>query len=195
MKQLFKYYKNLSYEVGCDEAGRGCLAGPVVGAAVMLDPKIEIIGLKDSKKLSEQARNCLRTEIESKAMCWSVFMVHADEIDRINILQASLKAMHQAVLDLPRKASLVLIDGNKLLPDSALEQIAIIKGDGLYQSIAAASILAKTHRDEFMSGLSEEYPQYGWEQNKAYPTIYHRRMIRIHGLSPYHRKTYRISHA
>ena len=178
-------------EAGCDEAGRGCLAGPVFAAAVILPPRFSHPLLNDSKKLTEEQRNELRPVIEKKAVAWAVAMVDHEEIDRINILKASFKAMHLAIDNLATRPELLLIDGNRFTPYFGLLHQCIIQGDGKYASIAAASILAKTHRDEFMQRLHTEYPHYGWDANKGYGTPHHRGQLRIHGMSPYHRKTFK----
>ena len=190
MNKLLTYYKKNLCEISCDEAGRGALAGPVYAAAVILDRKKPIHGLQDSKQLTENQRNRLRIEIEDKALYWKVCSVDPQEIDKINILKASLKAMFMAVRECPVNFDIVLIDGNKLIPQVQWNQLAVVKGDGKYQSIAAASILAKTHRDEHMIHLHQEYPHYGWDQNKAYATKHHVKAIESYGLSPYHRKTF-----
>ena len=184
------YYKKNKYEAGTDEAGRGCLAGPVYTAAVILDRKTTILGLDDSKKLQEKQRNELRAEIESKALHWVVKSITPKEIDRINILQASLKAMYQCIQELEIEPELILVDGNRRIPLLTLNQKTIIKGDGIYQSIAAASILAKTHRDEYMQKIHKKHPEYHWNQNKGYPTEVHRLAIQEFGLTSYHRKTF-----
>jgi ribonuclease HII len=178
-------------EAGCDEAGRGCLAGPVFAASVILPKRFSHPLLNDSKQLTEETRNELRPIIERKAIAWAVAMIDHEEIDRINILQASFKAMHQAVDQLNTRPELLLIDGNRFAPYFGILHHCIIQGDGLYASIAAASILAKTHRDEYMQKLHEEHPQYGWNQNKGYGTLYHRQQLKAHGMSPYHRKTFK----
>ncbi|MGB3084398.1 MAG: ribonuclease HII [Saprospiraceae bacterium] len=189
---LKTYYKNILYEAGCDEAGRGPLAGPVFAAAVILDPNQEILGLNDSKKLNEKERNILRTEIESKALCWSVCKLEPIEIDQINILQASLKAMRICLLDLKIRPTSIIIDGNKKIPHLEIEQYCIVKGDAKFQSIAAASILAKTHRDQYMLEIHQEFPLYGWNQNKGYPTLKHRMAIQQFGICKYHRKSFQM---
>lgn len=190
--KLLSYYKNSLYEAGCDEAGRGPLAGPVFAAAVMLHPDHPIIGLDDSKKLNENHRIALRQEIEKKALAWAVESIDAETIDRINILQASLAAMRNCIIRLKTKPSIVLVDGNKKIPYLPIEQYCIVKGDGLYESIAAASILAKCYRDEFMLKIHEEFPQYGWNENKGYPTEKHREATLKYGISIYHRKSFKL---
>lgn len=190
---LRTYYKKKLYEAGCDEAGRGCLAGPVVAAAVMLDPARPIRGLRDSKELSAERRSRLRIEIEDKALTYAVAFCDPEEIDRINILRASLLAMYRALMKLSPSPVHVLIDGNQLIRDLPFEQTCIVKGDALYQSIAAASILAKTHRDEYMSELHLSFPQYNWISNKGYPSAEHRRAVINFGSCIHHRKSFRIS--
>lgn len=178
-------------EAGCDEAGRGCLAGPVFAAAVILPSRFSNPLLNDSKQLTKEDRDKLRPIIERKALAWAVAMIDHEEIDRINILQASFKAMHLAIDQLQSKPGLLLIDGNRFSPYFGILHHCIIGGDGIYASIAAASVLAKTHRDEYMQKLHIEFPQYCWDQNKGYATALHRQQIQNHGLSPYHRKTFR----
>ncbi len=179
-------------EAGCDEAGRGCLAGPVFAASVILPTGFRHPLLNDSKQVTEEDRNKLRPIIEKKAIAWAVGIVDHIEIDRINILKASFKAMHLAIDQLPTRPDLLLIDGHMFSPYLGIVHQCVIGGDGLYASIAAASILAKTHRDAYMKQLHEEYPHYGWHENKGYGTRHHRAKITEHGLSPYHRKTFGI---
>lgn len=179
-------------EAGCDEAGRGCLAGPVFAAAVILPATFRHPLLNDSKQVVEADREKLRPIIERKAIAWAVAMIDHTEIDRINILKASFKAMHLAVDRLSVKPELLLIDGNLFSPYFGIVHHCVIGGDAIYSSIAAASILAKTHRDEYMQKLHAEYPDYGWNENKGYATALHRERIQIHGLSPHHRKTFGI---
>ena len=179
-------------EAGCDEAGRGCLAGPVVAAAVILDPNNPIIGLDDSKKISEKNRELLRPEIEKKALAWAVGIVTNVEIDKINILQGSFLAMHRALDQLKPKAKFIIVDGNRFIPYKKVKHETIVKGDGKYQNIAAASILAKTHRDEIMRKLHEQYPHFGWDRNKGYPTKAHRLGIRNQGPTEWHRMTFQL---
>ncbi len=179
-------------ECGCDEAGRGCLAGAVFAAAVILPHDFDLPLLNDSKKLTEKQRESLRPIIEEKALAWSVASVSAEEIDKINILKASHLAMHRAIDGLLIRPDRLLIDGNRFTPYQDIEAHCIIKGDGKLMSIAAASILAKTYRDEEMLLLDKEYPQYGWAKHKAYPTKAHREAIRKYGISPYHRKTFKL---
>jgi ribonuclease HII len=177
-------------EAGCDEAGRGCLAGPVFAAAVILGWDFENKEIDDSKKLTEMKRDRLRRTIEKEAMAWSVASVDNLEIDRVNILNASILAMHKAIAGLQLKPEMLLIDGNKFKPYGEIPHKCIIKGDAKFMSIAAASILAKTHRDEYMIGLASRYPEYGWETNKGYPTLLHRMAIARLGLTPFHRLSY-----
>ena len=179
-------------EAGCDEAGRGCLAGPVTAAAVILPPDFHDDLINDSKQLTERQREQLRPIIEREAVAWAVAMVGPDEIDRINILRASITAMHRALDQLAVRPEGILVDGNRFLPYHDIPHTTIIKGDGKMLSIAAASILAKTHRDEFMRQLDKEYPQYGWSRNKGYPTPDHRAAIAKHGVTPYHRHTFQL---
>ncbi len=180
-------------EAGCDEAGRGCLCGPVSCAAVILPPNFDCPELNDSKQLSEKKRALLRPIIEEKALAWAVVMVEAEEIDRINILQASITGMHRALDRLKIRPEHILVDGNKFRKYNDIPHTTVVKGDATYMSIAAASILAKTHRDELMERLAEEYPYYGWAVNKGYPTKAHRAAIALHGVTPHHRLTFRLS--
>ena len=179
-------------EAGCDEAGRGCLAGPVTAAAVILPPDFSNDMINDSKQLTERQRELLRPVIEREALAWAVAMVSPQEIDRINILRASIMAMHRALDQLAVRPEGILVDGNRFFPYHDIPHTTIIKGDGKMLSIAAASILAKTHRDEYMRQLDKEYPQYGWARNKGYPTPDHRAAIARHGVSPYHRRTFQL---
>ena len=179
-------------EAGCDEAGRGCLAGPVVAAAVILDPENPIEALNDSKKLSEKKRNELRLLIEEKALAWEVVQLTPKQIDEINILNASLVGMHQAACSLKIKPEHLLIDGNRFVKESEFPFSCMIKGDARFQSIAAASILAKTHRDQFMAEIHLECPEYNWAKNKGYPTKEHRVAIAAHGASRYHRMSFKL---
>jgi ribonuclease HII len=192
MGGLKKFHKRGALEAGCDEAGRGCLAGPVVAAAVILPIQFDHPLLDDSKKLSESQRALLRPIIESNALAWAVGVVDVHEIDEINILNASFLAMHRAVDQLSSKPELLLIDGNRFKPYNNIEHHCIIKGDGIYRSIAAASVLAKTHRDELMEGLHEQFPQYSWRKNKGYPTANHRTAIRNHGACILHRMSFTL---
>lgn len=186
------YYTDL-VEAGCDEAGRGCLAGSVYAAAVILPPNYDNALLNDSKKLTEKARRTLRDQIVRDAVAWAVGVVTPEEIDRINILNASFLAMHRALDQLTTRPEAVIVDGNRFTPYRDLPYATIVKGDGKYQAIAAASILAKTFRDDYMNGLADEYPFYDWKSNKGYPTKKHREGIRLHGISPYHRKSYNLT--
>lgn len=189
---LLLYLEPGRLEAGCDEAGRGCLAGPVFAAAVILPDGYTNDLLNDSKKLSEHTRDALRPVIERDALAWAVGIVDNDEIDHINILQASFLAMHRAVDGLSVRPDFLLIDGNRFRPYDGISHQCIVKGDGKMMSIAAASILAKTHRDEFMKRIHEEFPQYGWNVNKGYPTKAHREAIARFGATPYHRHTFRL---
>lgn len=184
-------YRNL-VEAGCDEAGRGCLAGPVVAAAVILPKNYKHPVLNDSKKLTANQRAEMREEIMKSAIAWKVAFVDNLEIDEINILRASIKAMHLAIEGLSRQPQFLLIDGNRFFPYRDIGHRTIIKGDGLYYPIAAASVLAKTFRDEYMEKIHEEFPVYGWNRNKGYPTTFHRQAILAHGVSPYHRKSFTL---
>lgn len=190
---LEPYFKQEVTEAGCDEAGRGCLAGPVFAAAVILPARAGIDGLDDSKKLSEAKRNFLRTEIERKAVAWAVASVAPQEIDEINILNASFLAMHRALDQLTSRPAHLLIDGNRFRPYYDIPHQCIIGGDGKYLSIAAASVLAKTYRDDHMKQLHDQYPHYDWASNKGYPTRRHREAIMMHGSSPFHRKSFRLT--
>ena len=185
------YYSNL-IEAGCDEAGRGCLAGSVYAAAVILPRDYDNPLLNDSKKLTEKRRKDLRDQIVRDAVAWAVGVVTPEEIDKINILNASFLAMHRALDQLTIRPEAVIVDGNRFNPYHDLPYTTIVKGDGKYQSIAAASILAKTFRDEYMDSLANEYPYYDWQKNKGYPTKAHREGIRDHGPSPYHRMSYNL---
>lgn len=185
------YYSNL-IEAGCDEVGRGCLAGSVYAAAVILPKDYDNPLLNDSKKLTEKRRKVLRDQIVRDAVSWAVGVVTPEEIDKINILNASFLAMHRALDQLTIRPEAVIVDGNRFNPYRDLPYTTIVKGDGKYQSIAAASILAKTFRDEYMDSLANEYPYYDWQKNKGYPTKAHREGIRDHGPSPYHRMSYNL---
>jgi ribonuclease HII len=177
-------------EAGCDEAGRGCLAGPVFAAAVIMPERYRLPNLNDSKQLSAEIRNELRPLIEAKAIAWAVAMIDHEEIDRINILRASFKAMHLAIDALQQRPAQLLIDGNRFVPYLGIPHTCVIGGDGIYASIAAASILAKTHRDAYMQRLHLEHPHYGWDENKGYGTKAHREAIAAHGLSAFHRRSF-----
>jgi ribonuclease HII len=180
-------------EAGCDEAGRGCLAGSVFAAAVILPPDFHHPLLNDSKQMTERRRNQLREIIEREALAWHVAEVTAERIDQINILHASIEGMNIALKALATTPEYIVIDGNRFHTDLSTPWRTIVKGDGKYANIAAASVLAKTHRDEYMMRIAEEYPMYGWAKNKGYPTREHRIAVREYGLSPYHRKSFNIS--
>ena len=183
-------YQQELIEAGCDEAGRGCLAGSVFAAAVILPPDFHHPLLNDSKQMTERARNILREVIEREAVAWAVAEVTAERIDEINILKASIEGMNIAASQLKLKPEFLAIDGNRFTSHCGLPYQCIVKGDGKYANIAAASVLAKTHRDEYMLRLHEEYPHYGWDRNKGYPTKEHRLAIREYGLTPYHRLSF-----
>ena len=185
------YYKDM-IEAGCDEAGRGCLAGSVYAAAVILPPNYQNADLNDSKKLTDKKRKVLREQIERDAVAWAVGVVTPEEIDQINILNASFLAMHRALDQLKVRPEAVIVDGNRFKPYQDLPYTTIVKGDGKYLAIAAASILAKTYRDDYMDALAEEYPQYDWKSNKGYPTKKHRAAIKEFGTTPYHRMSYNL---
>ena len=189
---LKSHYHEGLVEAGCDEAGRGCLAGSVYAAAVILPPDYENATLNDSKQLTEKQRYALREVIVRDAVAWAVGVVTPEEIDKINILNASILAMHRALDQLAVRPEAIIVDGNRFKPYHDLPWATIVKGDGKYLSIAAASILAKTFRDDYMSNLAEEFPQYGWSGNKGYPTRKHREAIRIHGIAPYHRRSFNL---
>ncbi|WP_339788282.1 ribonuclease HII [uncultured Imperialibacter sp.] len=189
---LLPFFNKGVIEAGCDEAGRGCLAGPVVAAAVILPPDFHHKVLTDSKQLSEKQRMALKEDVKSAAIAWAVGWCSPEEIDKINILNASFVAMHRAVDQLKKVPEHLLIDGNRFKKYKELPHNCIIKGDSLYYSIAAASILAKTYRDEWMERLGEEFPVFQWAKNKGYPTMDHREAIRAHGITPYHRKSFRL---
>ncbi|MBK3517952.1 ribonuclease HII [Carboxylicivirga marina] len=192
MLHLLPYLNEQLTEAGCDEAGRGCLAGPVVAAAVILPKDFKHELLNDSKQLTEKQRQKLRPIIEQEAIAWAVSFVNHQEIDEINILKASYLAMHRSVDQLTTKPEHLLIDGNRFIPYKGIEHTCVVKGDGKYLSIAAASVLAKTHRDDYMEKMHEQYPHYAWDKNKGYPTKAHRAGIKEHGISPFHRKTFRL---
>jgi ribonuclease HII len=187
---LLPYYYKDKTEAGCDEAGRGCLAGSVYAAAVILPKDYHNDLLNDSKQLTAHQRYLLRETIEHDAIAWAVGVVTAQEIDKMNILRASITAMHRAIDQLAVRPEALIIDGNRFYPYHDLPYTTIVKGDGKYLSIAAASILAKTYRDDYMRELHKEYPYYGWDHNAGYPTKGHRQGIAEHGLSPYHRLTF-----
>jgi ribonuclease HII len=189
---LLPFFNKGVIEAGCDEAGRGCLAGPVVAAAVILPPDFHHEVLTDSKQLTEKQRMLLKDDVKSDAIAWAVGWCSPEEIDKINILNASFVAMHRAVDQLKKVPEHLLIDGNRFKKYKELPHNCIIKGDSLYYSIAAASILAKTYRDEWMERLGDEFPVYQWAKNKGYPTADHRDAIRAHGITPYHRKSFRL---
>jgi ribonuclease HII len=189
---LAAYFTKTKIEAGCDEAGRGCYAGPVVAAAVILPKNFKHPLLNDSKKLSESQREILRPIIEEQAIAWGIGVVDHEEIDRTNILKASFKAMHKAIDQMTKRPALLLIDGNRFIPYFQIPHQCFVKGDGRFASIAAASIIAKTYRDRLMQDLHTEFPQYGWDRNKGYGTATHRKAIEIHGLCRYHRKSFRL---
>jgi ribonuclease HII len=189
---LHSFHQTELIEAGCDEAGRGCLAGPVFAAAVILPPDFYHPWLNDSKQVSEKQRDALREIIEKESLAWAVAEVSAEEIDKINILKSSLLAMHRALDQLRTRPQFILVDGNKFHPYPATPHLCVVKGDGKYASIAAASVLAKTHRDEAMYRLHQEYPHYQWQKNKGYPTAAHREAIRQHGISPWHRRSFQL---
>ena len=189
---LASHYYEGKVEAGCDEAGRGCLAGSVYAAAVIFPENYQNEDLNDSKQLTDKRRKLLREIIERDAVAWAVGIVTPEEIDRINILNASILAMHRALDQLKVRPEAVIVDGNRFKPYQKLPHTTIVKGDGKYLSIAAASILAKTYRDDYMDALAEEYPQYDWLSNKGYPTQKHRDAIRQYGMTPYHRKSFNL---
>ncbi|MBQ2572868.1 MAG: ribonuclease HII [Bacteroidales bacterium] len=190
---LKPYFQKNTIEAGCDEAGRGCLAGPVYAAAVILPPDYKNETLNDSKQLSEKKRDELRAEIERDAISFCVASMDNNEIDQINILKASILSMHKAVSGLTVIPQLLLIDGNKFIPYENIPHKCIVKGDATYMSIAAASILAKTYRDEFMYKIAKEFPEYHWDENKGYPTKSHRAAIMEYGITKYHRLSYKLT--
>lgn len=193
MAALLHHYSEFVPEAGCDEAGRGCLAGPVVAAAVILPPDFFHPLLDDSKKMSEKNRMLLKEIIEEQALEWAVAFVDNVEIDKINILNASIKAMHLALDQLKQRPAYIIADGNRFKPYENIPHTTIVKGDGKYMSIAAASILAKTHRDIFMQDLHQHFPHYGWHENKGYPAPAHRLAISVHGITSHHRKSFRLN--
>jgi len=188
---LLSKHSEYLYETGTDEAGRGCLAGPVTAAAVILPEDFELELLNDSKQLSEKTREYLRPLIQQKALCYHVVHIQPEIIDEINILNASIRAMQECIVKLSPVPHYIIVDGNRFKPVHNIPHSCIIKGDSKYLSIAAASVLAKTCRDEYMSRLHEQYPMYNWKQNKGYPTVEHREAIRKHGLTPHHRLSFR----
>jgi len=185
-------FSGLDIECGTDEAGRGCLAGPVTAAAVILPEKFNNAVLNDSKKLSVKKRETLKVIIEKQALTYAVANIFPEDIDKINILNASILAMHRSIDDLNEIPQFIIVDGNRFKPYKDLPFKTIVKGDGKYMSIAAASILAKTYRDEYMIGLHDEYPMYNWKQNKGYPTVEHREAIKKYGITKYHRKSFKL---
>ena len=189
---LKPFFQELMPEAGCDEAGRGCLAGPVFAAAVILPPDYSNPLLNDSKKITEALRYQLRESIQQEALYWAVAKIDAQEIDKINILNASIKAMHLALDQLKNKPSFIIIDGNRFKPYKKVPHATIIKGDGKFSSIAAASILAKTYRDDFMLAEHEKFPAFNWKKNKGYPTVDHRMAIEEFGRSPLHRMSFKV---
>jgi len=189
---LKSFFKPNCQEAGTDEAGRGCLAGPVVAAAVILPANFSHELLNDSKKLTEKQRQFLRPIIEKEALAWGVGYVWQEEIDEINILQASILAMHKSIDKLSKIPQHIIVDGNKFNTYKEIPHETIIKGDGKYLSIAAASVLAKTYRDDYMEKIHQDFPNYAWDRNKGYPTKVHRQGIREHGITKHHRKTFRL---
>ncbi len=189
---LASHYYEGKIEAGCDEAGRGCLAGSVYAAAVIFPEGYTNEELNDSKQLTDKRRKKLREIIERDALAWAVGIVTPEEIDKINILNASILAMHRALDQLQIRPEAVIVDGNRFNPYNGLPHTTIVKGDGKYLSIAAASILAKTYRDDYMDKLAEEFPQYDWLGNKGYPTKKHREAIKVHGITPYHRRSFNL---
>lgn len=189
---LASHYYEGKIEAGCDEAGRGCLAGSVYAAAVIFPEGYTNEELNDSKQLTDKRRKKLREIIERDALAWAVGIVTPEEIDKINILNASILAMHRALDQLQIRPEAVIVDGNRFKPYNGLPHTTIVKGDGKYLSIAAASILAKTYRDDYMDKLAEEFPQYDWLGNKGYPTKKHREAIKVHGITPYHRRSFNL---
>lgn len=193
MPSLLHNFSGAKLECGTDEAGRGCLAGPVVAAAVILPEGFECSALNDSKQLTEKERDALRPIIEQNAIAWAVGIVDNIEIDQINILNASILAMHKAIDGLALRPQFIISDGNRFKPFKNIPHQTIVKGDAKYLSIAAASVLAKTHRDELMQALHAEYPHYDWDKNKAYPTLAHRKAIALNGTTPYHRMSFNLT--
>jgi ribonuclease HII len=191
-KHLLASWSDYLIEAGCDEAGRGCLAGPVFAAAVILPNGFTCPALNDSKKLSEKLRKQLRIYIEENSLAWAVASVDNKTIDKINILQASYLAMHEAVKKLSHTPQMLLIDGNRFNPYPGISHECFVKGDARFMPIAAASVLAKTHRDEFMQQIHSDYPHFGWDRNKGYPTATHINALRVYGPSPWHRISFQI---
>ncbi|MHA3787596.1 ribonuclease HII [Flavobacterium hauense] len=189
---LLSNFSGLQYETGTDEAGRGCLAGPVTAAAVILPEDFELALLNDSKQLSEKIREHLRPIIQEKALCYHITNIEPEIIDEINILNASIRAMQECIIKLTPIPNYIIVDGNRFKPVDNIPHSCIIKGDSKYLSIAAASILAKTYRDDYMNMIHEEYPMYNWKKNKGYPTMEHREAIRKYGITKYHRKSFRL---
>jgi ribonuclease HII len=189
---LKPFYQELAPEAGCDEAGRGCLAGPVFAAAVILPSDFSHPLLNDSKQIKEKTRYALREMIQSTALSWAVAYIDQEEIDNINILNASIKAMHLALEQLTQQPAFIVVDGNRFKPYKTIPHATIIKGDGLYASIAAASILAKTYRDDFMLEMHEQYPQYNWKKNKGYGTVDHRKAMEEFGRCALHRNSFQL---
>ncbi|MBU3822661.1 ribonuclease HII [Flavobacteriaceae bacterium XHP0103] len=185
-------HSDFKLECGTDEAGRGCLAGPVTAAAVILPEAFENSILNDSKQLTEKKRDLLKSIIENESLTFSVAHIFQEEIDKINILNASILAMHKSIESLNTAPEFIIVDGNKFKPFKNIPFETIIKGDGKYMSIAAASVLAKTHRDAYMNAIHEEYPMYNWKKNKGYPTAEHREAIKKYGITKYHRKSFRL---
>ena len=185
-------YSGFSLEAGTDEAGRGCLSGPVVAAAVILPKDFKHNLLNDSKQLSEKKRNELRPYIEQNALAFGVSFIHQEEVDELNVLQASITGMHRSITQLNIQPEFIIVDGNKFKPYKNIPSETIIKGDAKFMSIAAASVLAKTYRDEYMEKIHQDFPQYNWKKNKGYPTKEHRNAIREFGITKYHRKTFKL---
>ncbi len=189
---LLPYHRVGCLEAGCDEAGRGCIAGPVFAAAVVLPPDFHHPLLRDSKQLSEKQRDLLRGVIEREAIAWALGRADVPEIDRLNILQASFMAMHRALDALSVRPEHLLVDGNQFKPYGTTPHLCVVKGDSLYANVAAASVIAKTYRDAEMRRLARHFPQYGWAANKGYPTDEHRRVLREYGPTPHHRRSFRL---
>lgn len=192
LRMLQSNYSGFANEAGTDEAGRGCLSGPVVAAAVILPEDFTHEYLNDSKQLSEKRRNELRPIIEEQALAFSVSFIDQEEVDKLNVLQASIEGMHRALASLKVTPEYIIVDGNKFKPYKEIPYKTIVKGDAKYLSIAAASILAKTYRDAYMEQIDQEYPQYNWKKNKGYPTLEHREAIIKYGITEYHRKTFKL---